>query len=85
MIDGYATVKEKAEEWGIAMRTLQGLCAQGRVEGAIKFGGAWAIPNATKHVSHKGSTTGKYNKPRKSENGENKRVLRVENNRIHER
>ncbi len=40
----YMTVKEAALKWGISERQAQQLCVDGRIEGANKFGGAWAIP-----------------------------------------
>ena len=60
MIEGYVTVKEKAQEWGISERTLQAMCSQGRIEGAEKFGKAWAIPVSTKHPPDGRISTGKY-------------------------
>ena len=44
MIEGYRTIKETAELWGITPRRLQVLCADGRIEGAAKLGREWAIP-----------------------------------------
>ncbi len=41
----YITVKEAAQKWGISERQAQQLCVSGRIEGATKFGGAWAIPD----------------------------------------
>ena len=40
----YITVREAAQKWGISVRLVQRHCAEGRVEGARKFGGTWAIP-----------------------------------------
>lgn len=40
----YITAKEAAEKWGISQRRVQVLCEQGRVEGAVRLGWAWAIP-----------------------------------------
>ena len=40
----YMTVQEAAEKWGISLRLVQRLCVTGRIEGAQKFGSAWAIP-----------------------------------------
>ena len=40
----YMTVQEAAEKWQVSLRLGQRLCVTGRVEGARKFGGAWAIP-----------------------------------------
>ena len=43
----YMTVQEAAEKWQVSLRLVQRLCVTGRVEGARKFGGAWAIPANT--------------------------------------
>ena len=40
----YINAKETAEKWGISQRRVQALCEQGRVEGAVRLGWAWAIP-----------------------------------------
>ncbi len=44
----YLTIKETAKLWGISERTVNALCTKGRVEGAVKFGAAWAIPEGAK-------------------------------------
>ena len=47
----YLKIDQVAEQWGISPRRLQTLCAQGRIEGAARFGRAWMIPqNAQKPV-----------------------------------
>ena len=38
------TVQEAAERWKISPRLVQRYCVDGRIPGARKFGGAWAIP-----------------------------------------
>lgn len=38
------TAREAAEKWGISERLVQKYCAQGRIEGARKFGVSWGIP-----------------------------------------
>ncbi len=40
----YMSIKEAALKWGISARLVQQLCSSGRVEGAEKFSGSWAIP-----------------------------------------
>ncbi len=40
----YMSIKEAALKWGISERLVQQLCSSGRIEGAEKFGGSWAIP-----------------------------------------
>jgi len=45
----YLKIDEVAAQWGISARRLQTLCAQGKIEGATRFGRAWMIPkNAPK-------------------------------------
>ena len=40
----YITVREAAAQWNISVRLAQRYCIDGRIAGAVKFGGAWAIP-----------------------------------------
>lgn len=40
----YRTAKETAKQWNISERLVQRYCAQGRIEGARKFGTSWGIP-----------------------------------------
>lgn len=40
----YITVREAALKWGISERFVQQYCADGRIKGAAKFSGSWAIP-----------------------------------------
>jgi len=45
----YITTKEAAEKWNISDRRVQVLCRQGKIEGVVRLGWAWAIPkNANK-------------------------------------
>ena len=47
MID-FMSVQEAAKEWGISERRIQVLCSEDRIDGAIRFGHAWAIPKNAK-------------------------------------
>lgn len=40
----YITAREAAQKWGVSERRINQYCTQGRVPGAERFGGAWAIP-----------------------------------------
>ena len=40
----YLTSVEMSEKWGITSRRISLLCANGRIEGAIKKGKTWLIP-----------------------------------------
>ena len=40
----YLTAQEIADRWNLSKRTVQQLCAAGRIPGARKFTRSWAIP-----------------------------------------
>lgn len=40
----YISIKEAAEKWGLSQRSAQIYCIDGRIEGAVKLSGIWAIP-----------------------------------------
>lgn len=65
MIEGYLTVNDLAEKWGIHPRTIQIMCSEGRIEGATKFGRSWAIPADTEKPTDGRETTGQYKNWRK--------------------
>lgn len=46
-MQNYKTVEERAAEWNISTRHIQYLCRMGKVEGAMKRGGVWFIPEDT--------------------------------------
>ena len=47
----YLKICEVAKIWGISERGVQALCAQGKIEGATRFGRSWMIPkNAKKPI-----------------------------------
>lgn len=37
-------VEQMAKKWGISPRTVQNLCKNGRIPGAVYFGKSWMIP-----------------------------------------
>ena len=40
----YLSINEVADQWGVTPRRVQQLCKKGEIEGAVKRGRAWAIP-----------------------------------------
>lgn len=60
MIEGYRSIKETAELWGITPRRVQVLCSTGRIEGAAKLGREWAIPVNAEKPCDKRIITGEY-------------------------
>lgn len=62
----YLSIRQTSEKWGISIRRIQVLCAEGRISGAVRIGYSWAIPiNAEKPIDAR-VKSGKYIK-RKSE------------------
>ena len=48
-MEGYLSIREAAEKWGVSQRRINQYCAEGRIPGAERFGGSRAIPeNARK-------------------------------------
>lgn len=57
----YISVKEASEKWQISDRRVRRLCSEGRVEGAVKIGRSWSIPeNAVKPFDARETKTEKF-------------------------
>lgn len=61
----YMTIKEASEKWGISIRRIQEICAQGKIPGITKFGREWAIPIDADKPIDKRVKSGKYVKLKK--------------------
>ena len=59
-MEGYMTLKEAAEKWGIGDRRINTLCLEGRIEGASKIGNLWVIPVDTPKPDDNRIESGKY-------------------------
>lgn len=60
IIEGYLTINEIAERWGLTPRRIRSMCLKGQFDVASKLGREWAIPSdASKPVDGR-ITTGKY-------------------------
>ena len=59
-MEGYMTLKEAAEKWGIGDRRINTLCLEGRIEGASKIGNLWVIPVDTPKPDDNKIKSGKY-------------------------
>ena len=57
---GFITTTLASDKWGISSRRIQILCAEGRVEGAIRIGNIWAIPEDTEKPKDARVKSGKY-------------------------
>jgi len=61
----YITVKEAGEKWRLGIRIVTLYCAEGRIDGAVKKGNLWLIPqNASKPADGRRKKT-----PAQKENG----------------
>lgn len=56
----FLSISQLSKQWGISPRRIQVLCAEGRIEGAIKVGYSWVIPADAKKPSDGRIKTGKY-------------------------
>ncbi len=53
-MNGYITVQEAAEKWGVTPRQVQILCKANRIAGATRMSRIWIIPeNAEKPTNGK--------------------------------
>ena len=64
-MNGFITVREVAEKWNMTTRNVQNLCSAGKIEGVMKFGSVWAIPEDAEKPSDKRVTSGSYRNWRK--------------------
>jgi len=53
-MNGFIKADEIAERWDISARQVQWMCKEGLIEGAIKFGTTWAIPEDAKKPTRTG-------------------------------
>lgn len=58
----YLSVSQTAKRWGISTRRIQTLCSKNRIQGAIRIGNSWAIPEGEEKPADARIKTGKYRK-----------------------
>ena len=66
-MEGYVTAKEAAEKWGVSLRSVQALCAEGRIEGATKMARVWVIPVNSEYPRDSRIKSGNYINWRKAD------------------
>ena len=58
-MNGYITVQEAAEKWGVTPRQVQILCKEGRISGVMRMSRIWIIPeDAKKPTGDRGHNAG---------------------------
>ena len=66
MIEGnYLSIQELAERWEVHPRTVQVMCRDGKIDGAVKFGRSWAIPEGVERPKDMRVKSGMYRDWRK--------------------
>jgi len=65
-MNGYVKIAEISKKWGIGERRINTLCLEGRIEGAVKFGNTWAIPEDAEKPKDDRIKSGKYIKQNKN-------------------
>lgn len=64
-MNGYLKISDVSEKWGIKERRINTLCLEGRIEGTIKFGNTWAIPENAEKPKDERIKSGKYIKEKR--------------------
>ena len=59
-MNGYMKVSDASKKWGISNRRILTLCNEGRIDGAVKFGNTWALPEGTEKPKDERIRSGKY-------------------------
>lgn len=53
-------IQDVAKRWNISERRINTLCLVGRIEGAVKFGTTWAIPEGAEKPKDERIKSGRY-------------------------
>jgi hypothetical protein len=56
----YISPKEAAAKWGVSQRRVNTLCAEGRIEGAVRHSRVWLIPEAAEKPTDARTKSGRY-------------------------
>ena len=56
----YLSVTQTAGKWGISQRRIQTLCNEERIDGAVRIGHSWAIPEDAPKPTDARIKSGKY-------------------------
>lgn len=59
-MNGYMKINEASEKWKLSERRINTLWLEGRIDGAIKFGNTWAIPEDAVRPKDERIKSGKY-------------------------
>lgn len=58
-MNGYITVQEAAEKWGVTPRQVQSLCKENRIVGAMRMSRIWIIPEDAQKPTNSKQTSNK--------------------------
>ena len=60
-MNGYMTVQEAAEKWGVTPRQVQILCKANRIAGAARMSRIWVIPENAEKPTKDSNTRARTN------------------------
>lgn len=60
MVNGYEPINYFSDKWNLNPRTVRMMCANGKIDGAVKFGRDWMIPVQAERPQDKRFSTGAY-------------------------
>ena len=61
LFQNYVKIDEIAKLWGLSTRRVQILCAEGRIQGAMRFGREWMIPKDAEKPADGRTKSGRMN------------------------
>ena len=59
-MNGYMTLKEASQKWGLSVRWINVICSQNRIPGAERMGRMWIIPEDAECPTDRRIKNGKY-------------------------
>lgn len=57
---GYLSIRQTSKKWNLSARWINDLCVMGRIQGAVKIGSYWAIPEDAEKPKDARIKSGKY-------------------------
>ena len=59
-MEGYLTLKETSEKWGISVRRINTLCSEGRIDGVTRIGNMWLVPSIAEKPKDERIKSGRF-------------------------
>lgn len=63
---GYLSIRQTSEKWNLSARWISDLCKAGRIQGAMKVGSYWVIPEDAEKPADARIKSGRYVKTKEN-------------------